>query len=60
MKIKLELIMDLDTDFENSLEAVKELEHHADWLLDLDEWPEIRSVSNCKVTIIKQNNTEGI
>lgn len=60
MKIKLELIMDLDTDFENGLEAVKELEHHADWLLDLDEWPEIRSVSNCKVTIIKQNNTEEI
>ena len=29
MKIKLELIMDLDTNFENSLEAVKELEHHA-------------------------------
>lgn len=36
----------------DSLEKFKKLEHHADWILDLDNWPEIQSVFDCHVTEI--------
>ena len=35
--------------------TLKKLEHHADWLLDLESWPEIKSVFDCKIEEVKEN-----
>jgi hypothetical protein len=34
---------------ENSVEELKKLEHHAEYLLNLEEYPEIKSVYGVKV-----------
>lgn len=34
---------------DNALDALKKVEHHAEYLLDLDRWPEIISVSDVNV-----------
>jgi hypothetical protein len=34
---------------ENSIEEIKKLEHHAEYLLNLEEYPEIESVYGVKV-----------
>lgn len=34
---------------EGSFEDIKKIEHHADWLLSLNDWPEIKSVQNVNV-----------
>ena len=31
------------------LEAIKAMENHIDWFIDLDEWPEIKQVFDVKV-----------
>ena len=36
-------------DDENAMEEIKKLEHHAERLLDLDSYPEIKSVYGVKV-----------
>ena len=41
-----------DKDFDK----VKQLEHHAERLLDLDHWNEIKSVYGCKVKINKEES----
>lgn len=46
MKVKVEMFFDIDDD---ALEEIKELEHHADYLLSLDEYPEIKSVYGVRV-----------
>ena len=46
-KIKFEIMMEVD---ENFAEEAKAWEHHAEALLNLDEYPEIKSVYGCKVT----------
>lgn len=38
---------------EKDLGELKKLEHHADYLLDLSGWPEIQSVHDCKVSVMK-------
>ena len=48
--IKFEIVMDVDDDF---VGEAQRLEHHADALLDLDRYPEIKSVYNCQVTELK-------
>ena len=45
-KVKITMYFDVD---ENCLEEIKKLEHHADYLLNLDEYPEINSVYGVKV-----------
>lgn len=45
--IKFEIVMDVDDNF---VSEAQRREHHADALLDLDRYPEIRSVYNCQVT----------
>ena len=47
MKVKFEIEMEIDDDF---FDDAKRWEHHADELLDLDDYPEIKSISGCKVT----------
>lgn len=37
----------------SKMDKVKQLEHHAEYLLDLDNWPEIKSVQGAVVTEIK-------
>lgn len=46
MKIKLEVVLEVDDNF---VEEAKHWEHHADRLLDLESYPEIKGVSNCVV-----------
>lgn len=52
--IKFEIVMDVDDDF---VGEARRWEHHADALLDLDSYPEIRSIYNCQVTELKPNGT---
>ena len=51
----LELKMELEVD-ENAVEGLKKLEHHIDYLLDLDNFPEIKTVRN--VVIRKPSTTK--
>ena len=44
--------MYLQVDDGNELELSK-LEHHIDWLLDLDNWPEINSVYGVKAELVE-------
>lgn len=46
-KIKFEITMEVN---ENFIHEAKNWEHHAEYLLDLDSYPEIKSISDCKVT----------
>lgn len=47
MVIKVTMSMEIDP---NALEEVaKALENHIDWVMDLDSWPEIKSVFNVQV-----------
>lgn len=34
---------------DNAIDELKKVEHHAEYLLDLDRWPEIISVSGVKL-----------
>lgn len=45
-KVKVTMYFDVD---ENGMEEIKKLEHHAEYLLDLDNYPEIESVYGVKV-----------
>ncbi len=47
-KIKFEITMEVEDDF---AEKTKRWEHHADYLLDLKSYPEIKNIYGCKVTI---------
>lgn len=49
----LELKMELEVD-ENAVEELKKLEHHIDYLLDLDDFPEIKTVRN---VVVRKHST---
>lgn len=49
MIVKLDVLMDVD---ESGIEEIEKLTHHIEYLLDLDSYPEIKSVFNVKVTKI--------
>lgn len=53
MIVKFEINLEID---KKDFEKLKKLEHHADWLLDLDSWNEIKSISDCKVTKFEKDN----
>lgn len=42
--VKVSMIIDTE-----DIEAIKKLEHHAEYLLDLDSYPEIKNVSHVEV-----------
>ena len=39
--VKIEMYMEVD---DNSVDNLHKIEHHAEYLLDLNSWPEIKSV----------------
>lgn len=47
MVVKIEMFFDVDNN--EDYQELKTVEHHADRLLDLDNWPEIKSVYNVSV-----------
>lgn len=46
MIIKVEMNLEID---DEKFEEIKKIEHHADYFLDSDEYPEIKSVFDVKV-----------
>ena len=48
--VKVTMYLEVD---ENKVENVKKIEHHAEYLLDLDSWPEIKSVHGVEVKELK-------
>lgn len=46
MKLKVTMYFDVE---ENGIEEIKKIEHHAEYLLNLEEYPEIKSVYGVKV-----------
>lgn len=50
MSYYVKVEMNLEVDSEQAAEALKRLEHHAEFLLDLDSNPEIKSVFGVKVS----------
>lgn len=46
--VKVEMYFEIE-DEEDAMEEMKKLEHHAERLLDLDSYPEIKSVYGVKV-----------
>lgn len=55
MKVKFEIEMEIDDDF---FDDAQRWEHHADELLALDDYPEIKSISGCKVTQCEKHYQE--
>lgn len=51
MIVKVEMLLEIS---DNSLEEIKILEHHVDYLLDLENYPEIKSVNDVKITEVKK------
>lgn len=46
MKVTIVMSMEID---DSAIENLKRIEHHAESILDLDSWPEIKSVFNVHV-----------
>lgn len=52
-QVKIECYLDIDdTQYPEGIDEIKKLEHHADYFLDLDSYPEVNSVYGFKVTEI--------
>ena len=51
MIAKIEMNIDINDD---DFDEIKKIEHHVDYLLNLDDYPEIKSVFNVKVTAINK------
>lgn len=47
--VKLEMVLEI-SDGKESMEEIGKLEHHVEYLLDLDSYPEIIGISGVKVT----------
>lgn len=45
--VKVEMYLEVK---EGTMDKIKVIEHHAERLLDLESWPEIKSVYGVKVT----------
>ena len=50
-KVKITMYFDVE---ENGMEEIKKLEHHAEYLLSLDEYPEIKSVYGVRVEEVEE------
>ena len=53
-QVKFTIMMDVT---DSKAEALKVLEHHADFILDLDSYPEIKRVYDCHVDIVEKEGT---
>lgn len=51
MLIQIKMTLEITDD---TLDSMKKLEHHAEYLLNLEEYPEIRSVSDVEVKELKK------
>lgn len=51
---KLKITMFIEVNNDSDVETVKCLEHHVENLLDLDSWPEIKSVYGVKIEEAKE------
>ena len=49
----VKMTMYFDVPNEEDAQGLKQLEHHADYILNLDEYPEIESVYGVKVQVLK-------
>lgn len=49
--VKLSMIMDVE---DYAVEEVEKIEHHAERLLDLPNWPEIKNVYEVSVSVIEE------
>lgn len=49
--VKVEMYLDIE---DGSVDEIKKIEHHADYLLDLDSWPKIKTVYGVKVSEEKE------
>ncbi len=47
--VKISMIMDVDDD---GVEEISKLTHHAEYLLDLENYPEIKNVYEVSVSVI--------
>ena len=45
----IKVIMNLEIDAEAKEQVARALENHVDWVMDLDSWPEIKTVFGVKV-----------
>lgn len=45
----VKMTCNIEVDSEKDLESLKVIENHVERLLDLESWPEIKSVSNVKL-----------
>lgn len=55
MKVILNCILDID---DNSYSDIKKLEHHIEWLFDLNSYPEIKSIENVRILKDAQDDAE--
>lgn len=46
MEVKIEMFLDIK---DGNFDEIKKMEHHAEYFLNLDEYPEIESVYGVKV-----------
>ena len=49
MDVKVQMNLEIEDDF---LDEIKKIEHHAEYLLDLESYPEILTVYGVKVEVI--------
>lgn len=57
MIVDLKMKLDIDDDFLTNLMKISS--HHIDYLLSLDEFPEIKSVSNVMLTVHGKEEEDG-
>lgn len=52
----IDVSMKIECEMKDAFEIIKALENHIDWLLDLNSWPEIISVSDVKAKEVEEEN----
>ena len=45
----VQMTCNIEVSSDKDFEKLKELEHHIEYLMDLESWPEIKNVSNVKL-----------
>ena len=57
MIVEIKMKMDIEDDFFEELSRISD--HHIDRLVDLDSYPEIKSVSNVMLIVNGKENEDG-
>ncbi len=55
--VKIEMFMKVES---SEVNLMKVLEHHMEWLIDLDSWPEIKCIFGVKVNEINEDSKSPI